>query len=113
MDYQNIINNISNDIASLPNNGEVASYITELEKISPHKFGVCLSTLNQEKFFFSDAHESFSIQSIAKVLAMVLAYQKEGKSIWKRVGVEPSGNPFNSLVQLEYEKGIPRNPLNK
>jgi glutaminase len=53
----------------------------------------------------------FSIQSISKVFTLSLAFSLLGEDLWKRVGVEPSGTAFNSLMQLEYEKGIPRNPL--
>ena len=59
-----------------------------------------------------DAYEPFSIQSISKVLSLTLAFQNyESDEIWQRVGKEPSGQAFNSLVQLELEKGIPRNPF--
>lgn len=111
MDFQKILNSITEEIVVLENNGAVASYIPELGKVSPDKFGVCLRQLDDAIAKSGDYNERFSIQSIAKVLAMTLAYKLEGEKIWSRVGVEPSGNAFNSLVQLEYEKGIPRNPL--
>lgn len=111
MDYQSIIQSIATHTSNLPTHGKVASYIPELGKVDPDKFGVCLQTLDQRKYQAGDAEEKFSIQSIAKVLGTVLAYKINGEDLWKRVGVEPSGNAFNSLVQLEYEKGIPRNPL--
>ncbi len=57
------------------------------------------------------AEQCFSVQSISKVFTLTLAMQLAGDSLWKRVGREPSGNPFNSLVQLEHECGIPRNPF--
>ncbi len=91
--------------------GKVASYIPELRDINPNKFGVHLTTIDDEHFDFGDSDEKFSIQSIAKVLALVLAYKLEDEKLWDRVGVEPSGTPFNSLVQLEYDLGVPRNPL--
>ncbi|NGP86813.1 glutaminase [Fodinibius halophilus] len=111
MDYQQIIHNISEQIRGIPCQGEVASYIPELSKVPSNKFGVHLSTLDGEDFSFGNSDESFSIQSISKVIALTLAFNLGGNDIWTRVGVEPSGNPFNSLVQLEYEKGIPRNPF--
>jgi glutaminase len=89
----------------------VAGYIPELSRVSPDKFGVHLCALDGQQVGIGDYHEPFSIQSIAKVLSLTLAFQQQGESLWNRVGVEPSGNPFNSLWQLEYEKGIPRNPL--
>lgn len=111
MEYRKIIDEIIAEIDLGTTEGKVADYISELAKIDPNKFGVHLCTLNGENFNAGDSNESFSIQSIAKVLALTLAFSIEGDTIWKRVGVEPSGNPFNSLVQLEYEHGIPRNPL--
>ena len=95
----------------LPAEGSVAAYIPELSVIPPAKFGVHLCTIDGEHFGTGDHQEKFSIQSIAKVLALTLAFQQRGDRLWERVGVEPSGNPFNSLWQLEYEQGRPRNPL--
>lgn len=93
------------------NPGVVASYIPELAHISPEKFGVHAVTVNQQEYFCGDSEEGFSIQSIAKVLSLTMAYQRENQKLWTRVGVEPSGTPFNSLIQLERDKGIPRNPM--
>ena len=53
----------------------------------------------------------FSIQSISKVFTLTLALGKVGDALWDRVGREPSGTAFNSIVQLEHERGIPRNPF--
>ncbi|WP_420315803.1 glutaminase [Ekhidna sp.] len=111
MDYQGILNQIQNkvDYKQLP--GEVATYIPELAKISPDKFGMHLCSVIGDEFCFGDSEERFSIQSISKVLSLSLALLQEDEKLWERVDVEPSGDPFNSLVQLEYENGIPRNPL--
>lgn len=111
MDYQNIIRSVSKDLQEYANQGKVATYIPELGKVDANKFGVYMRTLNNNVYSHGDFSEKFSIQSIAKVLATVLAYKMNGEEIWERVGVEPSGNAFNSLVQLELEKGKPRNPL--
>ena len=111
MDYHNIFSQIATAIAPYKNLGEVANYIPELSKVNPNQFGVCLTTINKETFGYGDFQEPFSIQSIAKVIALVMAYRIEGENLWKRVGVEPSGTPFNSLLQLEKDLGIPRNPL--
>lgn len=91
--------------------GQVAEYIPELASIDHLKFGVHLCTVENEHYGVGDHEEKFSIQSIGKVLALTLAFQHQGEDLWTRVGVEPSGNPFNSLWQLEYEHGKPRNPL--
>lgn len=110
-DYQHILQELYHVIKVIPDGGQVAPYIPELAGIDPAKFGVCLSTTSGEQFGFGDFKEKFSIQSIGKVLSLTLAFQQKGEALWERVGVEPSGNPFNSLWQLEYEKGKPRNPL--
>ena len=111
IDYNEIFAQIYNQINDLPETGNVANYIPELKNVDPNKFGVHLITLSNEQYSFGDSNEKFSIQSIAKVLALSLAYKMECEKLWDRVGVEPSGTPFNSLVQLEYDLGIPRNPL--
>ena len=72
---------------------------------------MCLTTLEGQLFTTGEAHTRFSIQSISKVFSLTMAISLLGEDLWKRVGVEPSGNAFNSIVQLEYEKGIPRNPF--
>lgn len=109
--YQQIINAIYSELELFENTGKVASYIPELSKINPDKFAVYLTTIEGEGSYIGDYEEKFSIQSIAKVLSLIVAYKAEGKNLWRRVGVEPSGTAFNSLVQLESDFGIPRNPL--
>lgn len=111
MDYQKLLENIYNQVKNQPNKGDLANYIPELARVNPDKFGISLQFLDGRTFQVGDADEKFSIQSISKVFAFSLAISLVGKDIFKRVGVEPSGNSFNSLVQLEYEKGIPRNPF--
>lgn len=111
MDYQNILSQIETRINCSDLPGEVAAYIPELAKVDPNKFGMHLCSLTGEEYSIGDSDEKFSIQSITKVLTLSLAAILEGGKLLKRVDVEPSGDPFNSLVQLEYEKGIPRNPL--
>ena len=111
MDFQKIIDDTHYNFINEVDKGKVASYIPELKKINSNKFGVNLYTIACQSFGAGDFQEKFSIQSISKVLALTLAFKIMGNKLWKRVGVEPSGDPFNSLVQLEFEKGIPRNPL--
>mgnify|MGYP001043211367 CR=1 FL=1 len=111
MDYQKIIDELHQKYKNEDNIGKVASYIPELKKINPNKLGICLLTASCESYGAGDYQEKFSIQSISKVFALTYALIKVGDEIWKRIGVEPSGDPFNSLVQLEFEKGIPRNPF--
>ena len=111
INYQDIFREIAVEFTEDDDCGKVASYIPELANVDPNKLGIHLTTIDNEHFAFGDSNEKFSIQSIAKVLSLTLALKIVGKNVWKRVGVEPSGSAFNSLVQLEYEKGIPRNPF--
>jgi len=111
MDYQKLFSEIAVELRKIKDIGKVASYIPELSNIDPSKFGIHLATLDDQSYGLGDFNEKFSIQSISKVLSLTLAYELEGEKLWSRMGVEPSGTPFNSLVQLEYENGIPRNPL--
>lgn len=110
MDYQAILNVIEKELEHFNPGGKVPDYIPELSAVSPDKFGMHLYCLSGDHFCFGDSTEKFSIQSISKVFTLALA-KKYGKKIWRRVDVEPSGDPFNSLTQLEKEKGIPRNPF--
>jgi len=109
--YQAILNEIHSELPTISRTGKVADYIPELGKVSPDKLAMHLSCLEGGNYGFGDTEERFSIQSISKVFSLTLALQLVGPDIWQRVDVEPSGDPFNSLVQLEYENGIPRNPL--
>lgn len=111
MDYQQIFHDIATEIKDVEDVGEVAAYIPELRSIDPDKLGIHLLTIDGKHYQFGDSNEKFSIQSISKVLSLTLALTTVGEKVWERVGVEPSGSAFNSLVQLEYEKGVPRNPL--
>lgn len=111
MNYQAILNVIEKELANFDAGGKVPTYIPELAKVPANKFGLNLYCQNGEHFNFGDYDELFSIQSISKVFTLTLAKKFGGKKIWERVDVEPSGDPFNSLLQLENEKGIPRNPF--
>jgi len=110
-DYQKIIDSIYDEIVSEPSLGQIATYIPALAEVDDSKFGVSLHTVDGNSYHAGDYSESFSIQSIAKVLALSLAYEFIDEDIWQRVDVEPSGMTFNSLIQLELENGIPRNPF--
>lgn len=111
MDYKKAIEEIYTELKAIKPQGKVASYIPELAKVKPYKFGFTLLSVDGQRCGNGDINEKFSIQSIAKVFSLTLAYSIKGAKLWNRVGVEPSGNPFNSLAQLEYENGIPRNPF--
>ena len=111
MDYQALLKNIHQEVVSLQEEGMQATYIPELAKVNPNKYGVHIQFTNGNSASYGDSHEKFSIQSISKVLTLALALTKRGSALWDRVSVEPSGTAFNSLIQLELEKGIPRNPF--
>lgn len=111
MNVTQIISELYQDVKNETEKGKTASYIPELAKIDPNKLGIHIMTIDQNSFGVGDYQEKFSIQSIAKVISLSLAYKIVGESIWERVGVEPSGNAFNSLLQLESDNGIPRNPF--
>ena len=91
--------------------GKVADYIPALANADPGKLGIAFADAQGQVHGAGDCDEPFSIQSISKVFMLALALEKVGAELWRRVGREPSGSPFNSIVQLEAEKGIPRNPL--
>lgn len=111
MDYQQILENIKINTSQFKEDGEVSQSIPQLGSIDPGKFGIHLLDNQLRDYFIGDHDERFSIQSISKVFSLSYAISILGEAVWERVGVEPSGNPFNSLVQLEYEKGRPRNPF--
>lgn len=111
MEYQQILNRISEEIRPLLSQGSVASYIPALARVSPGRFGMAVMTTGGDFFATGDFSEKFSIQSISKVFTLAMVMEKMGDALWDRVGREASGNPFNSLVQLEYENGRPRNPF--
>ncbi len=91
--------------------GRVADYIPALAGVDPRKFGAAVVTVDGESAIYGDAQEPFSVQSISKLFTLTLALEKVNHDLWKRVGVEASGNAFNSILQLENEAGIPRNPF--
>jgi len=109
--YQNTILEIVKDVNPLIGSGKVADYIPALALVDPNKFGISVCGIGGENYSVGDVSEKFSIQSISKVFSLTLAFSMLDEDIWKRVGREPSGNAFNSLIQLEYENGIPRNPF--
>ncbi len=110
-DFQTIIDDIHQQLQPDLALGNVADYIPELSSVPASKFGIAVRTSSGELFSAGDAREAFSIQSISKVFTLTMALESHGDELWDRVGRESSGNPFNSLVQLENEAGIPRNPF--
>lgn len=111
MDYQQILENIYQSILPYAKEGKQADYIPELAKVNPDQFGMCIHTIYGEICSIEQADTRFSIQSISKVFALAMCLSIKGDDLWKKVGKEPSGTAFNSLIQLEVEKGVPRNPF--
>lgn len=111
MDLQNLLDDIVGTVQPLIGQGQAADYIPSLASVDTGQFGIAVATGSGDVYSAGDADVPFSIQSISKVFALALVLAGDGDGIWKRVFREPSGNPFNSLVQLEHEDGIPRNPF--
>ena len=111
MDYTLLLQNIYQTIQPFAKEGKQADYIPELAKVDPDQFGMCIHTIYGEVGAIEKADERFSIQSISKVFALALCLSIKGDELWTKIGKEPSGTAFNSLVQLEVEHGIPRNPF--
>lgn len=111
MGYQQILENIYQAIQPYSKEGKQADYIPALAKVNPDQFGMCIHTVEGNTYTLGQADVRFSIQSISKVFALAMCLAIKGDELWKRVGKEPSGTAFNSLVQLEVEHGIPRNPF--
>jgi glutaminase len=99
------------DLRSKLSEGRVADYIPELAKVPLEKFGIAVVTVDGEMVTAGDAEDEFSIQSVSKLFTLTLALGRWGDRLWSRVDREPSGNAFNSIVQLEHEHGKPRNPF--
>lgn len=111
MDYYKIIEKIYQDTQNCFGKGKVSSYIPPLAGIDGKKYGIAIRTVTGEEYKIGDADEPFSIQSISKVFALTYVFHQLGNKVWKRVGREPSSNQFNSIIELEKDNGIPRNPF--
>lgn len=110
-DLQAIVDEIHEKLTPRLGEGKVADYIPQLAHVDPKKFGMAIVTVDGEVVKVGDADLPFSIQSISKVFTLTLALGKHGETTWNRVGREPSGSAFNSIIQLEHEEGKPRNPF--
>ncbi|MDF1728093.1 MAG: glutaminase [Sulfitobacter sp.] len=108
---ETLLTRITQEMRSDPDWGAVAAYIPELARVDPEQFGMAVATARGDLFLAGDAQVPFSVQSITKVFTLALALGRVGDQLWARVGREPSGRAFNSIVQLEQEQGRPRNPF--
>ena len=111
MDFQAVLHEIQEEIIPLLTKGKVADYIPALANIDPNQFAMSITCVDGRVYNIGVSQQKFSIQSISKVFSFTMALRLYKKALYKRVWREPSGDPFNSLVQLEYEDGIPRNPF--
>ena len=111
MDYQGILAQVLADIEPQIGLGQVATHIPALGTVDPNQFGMAVADLDGNVTGVGAFDVPFSAQSITKVFALALVIASEEGNFWSRVGREPSGSPYNSLVQLEVENGIPRNPF--
>ncbi len=108
---QELIARIADEARPRAAEGRVADYIPALARVDPAKFALAVRLADGAEHVSGDADEPFSIQSISKLFTLALAMEWAGEALWARVGREPSGMRFNSLIQLETEGGVPRNPF--
>ena len=108
---QTSLDKIAADMNNRKDRGQVADYIPELARVDPAQFAISVVTAEGETFGAGDVHTGFSAQSITKIFTLAIALGRSGDQLWQRVGREPSGNAFNSIVQLENENGRPPNPF--
>ena len=111
LDYQALLDYIAEAVQPHFGKGKVANYIPALGRVPASKFGMAVQLASGESFTVGDAFEPFSIQSISKLFVLELVMSHFGNMVWTRVGKEPSGDRFNSLIKLEMEQGVPRNPF--
>ena len=110
-DLTGIVAEIAEEMDAAPDRGRPAAYIPSLARVDVGQFGMAVVTADGQVFTGGSAEQLFSLQSVSKVFALTLALGRVGDQLWDRVGREPSGSAFNSIVQLESERGIPRNPF--
>lgn len=111
MDYQAVLDEVAAYARPFAGHGQVADYIPALERVAADRFGIAIADIDGKVYGAGDWEIPFSVQSISKTFSLALVLASDSADIWKRVGREPSGTPFNSLVQLEWENGVPRNPF--
>ena len=112
MNFQAVLDAIDAELRPLLGaEGQVASYIPALAQVPAGQFGIALRTGDNVEAAAGESDVPFSVQSISKLFTLTLAMRQLGDALWQRIHREPSGNPFNSLLQLESEQGVPRNPF--
>ncbi|UNO39994.1 glutaminase [Streptomyces sp. MST-110588] len=111
MNYQAVLEEVAAFARPYVGHGQVADYIPALARVPQDRFGIAVADIDGKVYGVGDWEVPFSVQSISKAFSLALVMAQDNERIWDRVGREPSGTPFNSLVQLEWENGIPRNPF--
>jgi glutaminase len=111
MSFQDVLDEVLSDSSAYRGQGKVAGYIAGLAKVDPGRFGIAAVLADGKSYAAGDADEPFSIQSISYVFTLALALHHHKSALWNYVGREPAGSPVNSIIQLEMERGRPRNPL--
>jgi glutaminase len=106
-----LLDRVAGAVRGVLGSGHVPDQIPALANADPRTFGLAVATVDGVVRGVGAWRQRFSIQSISKVFTLALVVADDGAALWTRVGREPSGTGFNSLVQLEYEHGIPRNPF--
>lgn len=107
----NLLKSIIDNNLKYTEQGKVASYIPELSKANPSDLGIYVTTLDGKEFFAGEFDKKFSIQSISKVISLMLAILQNGtRTVFSKVGMEPTGDSFNSIVSLEVKN--PQKPFN-
>ncbi|MCG8653658.1 MAG: glutaminase [Pirellulales bacterium] len=109
--WRRTLDAVADAVAPHRGSGRVADYIPALANVDPQFFGMALTCHDGDDAWVEDAEVAFSIQSISKIFTLTLALRECGDDLWRGVWREPSGTPFNSIVQLESDKGVPRNPF--
>lgn len=110
-DVVRLLDDVAASAAPYVGQGQVAGYIPRLADVDPNQFGMAVATYDGEVHGVGDWVTPFSAQSVTKVFTLALVLATDGDLIWRKVSREPSGDPFNSLVQLEVRGGVPRNPF--
>lgn len=108
---QDFLTRLNAEIHERADWGKVADYIPELANVDPAQFGIAVALADGTVCTAGAADKRFSIQSVSKVFSLACVLGRIGEQIWTRVGREPSGSRFDSILLLELEKGRPRNPF--
>lgn len=109
---QKLLEDLVKNNIEITKKGNVANYIPELDKARKDALGICIIDNDENVYFAGDYEEKFTIQSISKIITLMLAIMDNGEEyVFSKVGMEPSGDPFNSIKKLETSSNKPFNPM--